>query len=263
MEPRHERGDARYRRAAWSAASIGVFALQDLDTWLIDRYRPDLPAVWDTRRWPWIGHVEALVPTIRTEIETYLAAAAIPHVAEVSGLDPESDSDQGSIPLEQGVWRTVHLFANGTWVDELASHFPVTVSCFDHVHPKANVGFSILEGRSHIHSHTDPNRGALRFQLPIIVPGSPGECRIRIGDAVVDWKEGEAVVFDLFTDHEVWNEADGIRVLLIAEIPQPLPVPLKWVNRATQYSYRFHPSYRRMPDRIAEYGRARGAATAP
>ena len=108
-----------------------------------------------------------------------------------------------------------------------------------------------------------PNRGALRFQLPIIVPGQPGDCRIRILDDVVVWKEGEAVVFDLAVEHEAWNDSDDLRVLLMVEIEQPLRFPLNLVNRTAQYCYRWHPSYRKMPTRIAQLGRDHDAAGRP
>ena len=58
----------------------------------------------------------------------------------------------------------------------------------------------------------------------------------------------------------MWNDTGHLRVLLMVEIPIPLPAPLSWFNRLAQYSYRWHPSYRGMPERIAAFGRQRDAA---
>lgn len=256
MEPQHELGLTPVRRKAKRLTSMAVFALLDVNDRAIGRVKPADPSIWDTGLWPWIPAVERLTLEIRDELEAYLKIATLPHVAEVSGFAPDSDGARESVPVETGAWRTVVLFANGRWVDETASHFPVTRSCFERIHPKANVGFSALEAHSHIAAHVGANRGALRFQLPIIVPGRSGQCRIRIGDDMVHWEEGTGIVFDLSTDHEAWNETDDLRVLLMVEIPQPLPVPWRWLNHLAQYSYRWHPSYREMPDRISAFGRA-------
>lgn len=256
MEPQHELGLPVVRRSAKRLSSMAVFALLDVNDRLIERVQPSSPPLWDKSMWPWIPAVERVTPAIREEIESYLKATTLPHVAEVSGFTQDSDGARESIPVQTGTWRTVLLFANGRWVEETARHFPLTRSCFERLHPKANVGFSALEAHSHIRDHVGPNRGALRFQLPIIVPGRSGQCRIRIGDEMVHWEEGEAIVFDLSTNHEAWNETDAMRVLLMVEIPQPLPVPSRWLNRLAQYSYRWHPSYREMPKRIAHFGRA-------
>ena len=255
QEPVHESGLPRFVRAARRAQSVAVFLLLDLNDALIARFQPDPKAMWDTAAWPWIAEAEAATPMIRAEIERYAEGITLPHVAALSGLDP--DSPEGKELGVEGTWRAVVLFSNGRWVDEVARHFPVTVGLFSGLHPKANVGFSALEPHSHIEPHVGPNRGALRFQLPLIVPGALGECRIRVGDEMVRWREGEAVVFDLSTNHEAWNDTDELRVLLMVELAMPLPRPWSWVNRLAQFSYRWHPAYRGMPERIAEFGRRR------
>jgi beta-hydroxylase len=262
MEPEHEVGLGRIEQTLRRLQSVGVFALFDLNDRLIDRYAGPLPNQWPSSRWPWIRGVEAATGDIRAELERYLAQAELPHVAEVSGLDPHSEKGKASVPVSAGSWRTVILFANGRWIEETARHFPRTKALFEDLHPKANVGFSALTAHSHIETHIGPNRGALRFQLPVIVPGQPGDCRIRILDDVVVWKEAEAVVFDLAVEHEAWNDSDDTRVLLMVEIEQPLRKPLNLVNRVAQYSYRWHPSYRQMPKRIAQLGLDHDAAAA-
>ncbi len=255
LEPDHEIRLPAYRRRVFRLMSMSSFALLDLNDTLIDRFAPPSPAIWDTATWPWIASVEARTDEIRAELLAYLADNGIPHVAEISGLEPDSPEGRASVPLRTGAWRSLLLFVSGRWVDETARHFPVTRACLEGLSPKANVGFSALDPNSHIHTHVGPNRGGLRFQLPIVVPGEPGQCRIRIGDEMVVWSEGEAVVFDLSVNHEAWNDTDERRVLLMVEICQPLPLPLSAVNRLTQYLYRWYPSFRQMPERVTRLSR--------
>ena len=257
--PAHESGMGAVRRSALTALSMGVFGLLDLNDHLIARFNKGAPSVYDPYDWPWVEGVEGRTPEIKAEFQAYLERVMIPLVAEIAGLDPDSEEGHQAAPVDAGAWRAQLLFANGEWVEEIARHFPVTRSCFQDLHPKANVGFSMLEPHSHIETHVGPNRGALRFQLPVVVPGKPGDCRIRIGEEMVVWSEGKAVVFDLSTNHEAWNDADEYRVLLMVEIAQPLSFPLSAVNRSAQYAYRWHPSYRRMNQRIAGLGDPRSA----
>lgn len=257
----HERG---LRGKLTAAVGVGVMALFDVNKRVIERRHPDLPDVWDPAQFPWVAEVEKATPQIRAEIERYLDEVMMPHVAEVSGLDPESEEGRWSTPGLQGHWRTTILFLMGRWL-EPSKHFPATLEAVSKVSgiTITNVGFTGLEGRSHIDEHVGPNKGGMRFQLPIIVPGQKGDCRIRVTDTMIEWEEGKAVMFDLAVPHEVWNDTDELRILLMMEMVMPLPFPTSLLNRFAQWSYRYFPSFRGMHGRVDQLGRkARPAAAA-
>ena len=54
--------------------------------------------------------------------------------------------------------------------------------------------------------------------LPLILPGP---ARFRVGNTTRDWKMGQAWVFDDTIEHEAWNDADELRVILIFDIWNP------------------------------------------
>ena len=60
-------------------------------------------------------------------------------------------------------------------------------------------------------------KGVLRYHLGLIVPGSEGSCRIRVGNDVRCWKEGKSLIFDDSHPHEVWNDCDSYRVVLFVD----------------------------------------------
>lgn len=252
-EPPHEQGLRRPLRELRRTQSVAAVAILDLNNALLARFGPKTE-VWPTARWRWIPELEANVGAIRQEFEQFASRRSLPHTAEIAGLDPDSEQARRSLPLESGTWRGVALFVDGAWAAEAAA-FPVTTAMFDQVAGRANVGFSVLGARSHLRAHRDPNRGALRLHLPVVVPGSRGDCRLRVGDAVLPWVEGQAVVFDLNAEHEAWNDTDQDRVVLTAEIEVPLSQPWSTVNRAAQYSFRWHPSFRGRRDRLADGSR--------
>lgn len=228
-----------------------VLALFDLNDACISRWGGALTPVRDPAAFPWTAEAERAGPEIRTEYERYLVGGGVvPQVAEIAGLEPGTPEAVDAAPVDRGIWRTLILLANGQWIDEVADHFPATRRALASCPHMTTVGFSVLEGRGHIAGHADPNRGALRYQLPLVVPGSPGQCRIRVVNEVIAWREGRSVLFDLAAMHEAWNDTDENRVLLMVETTLPLPVPLSVLNRFVQRQYRFHPSHRDMAERV-------------
>ncbi len=254
--PVSTRSGSRLRRAAVTAHGAAVLALFDLNDALISRFGGRPPAIWDPGPLAWAQDLERSRASILAEYERYREGVGTPpHVAEIAGLEPGTPEAVDAAPVEAGVWRVLILVANGRWVDEVARHFPETVAALARCPQMTTVGFSVLEAHGHIGDHADPNRGALRYQLPLVVPGHPGDCRIRVVDEVIEWREGESVLFDVNVMHEVWNDSDHDRVLLMVETVMPLRFPLSVLNRVVQHQYRYHPSHREMPDRVAALAR--------
>jgi hypothetical protein len=55
---------------------------------------------------------------------------------------------------------------------------------------------------------------------------------MQVGDEMIYWGKGKCVIFDDTHKHEVWNETNGIRVVLLLDVYRPLPVWLRRVNKA-------------------------------
>lgn len=235
-------------RARMMAQSLAVLVLLDVNDWLISRFAADLPARWDPNVFPWAASVAAAWPDMRREVEEYIEHHVMPNTVDVAGLEPGSDEARAQIPTDVGIWRTVVLQWFGEAIEENARHFPSILRVAGDL-GVTSIGLTGLDPRAHLAAHRGPNRGAVRYQLPIIVPGPPGACRIRVADEMIPWEEGRPIVFDLAVDHEVWNDTDEFRVLLMMEVPAPLPFPLSVVNRFAQRSFRFYPSFHAMRER--------------
>ena len=80
------------------------------------------------------------------------------------------------------------------------------------------VTFSALDAHTHIPPHTGSTNVRLLCHLPLILPGP---ARFRVGNETRDWKMGEAWVFDDTIEHEAWNDADELRVILIIDVWNP------------------------------------------
>lgn len=209
---------------------------------MIDRFGPDTPAVWDPSEFEWSSRVEAAWPAVRAEVEALLAGPTeIPHIEDVTGGIP-----QGNV----GPWRSFVLMHQGRWIDWNCERCPDTTALVRSIPGLTVAGFSVLEPGTHITTHRGPNKGALRYQLGVIVPGSEGDCRIRVGDEMIHWREGEGVVFDFTVEHEAWNDTDAIRVLLMLEFLTPLPWYIAAPNWVAQHAMSWFPTTRDLTDRL-------------
>lgn len=85
--------------------------------------------------------------------------------------------------------------------------------------PFSYVFFSTLRGGAKIKPHSGPMNLRLRFHLPLIVPS--GDCGINVGGQHREWIPGKALVLDDSYIHEVWNNSDEPRVILLFDIWHP------------------------------------------
>ena len=125
--------------------------------------------------------------------------------------------------LKAGAWTDMQLYANCRRDEAncarcpraaaaIAQHDAFNVLCGAHF-------FSRLTPGTHIGSHCGPSNLRLRVHLGLVVP--PGT-RIRVGDEVREWREGECLVFDDSFEHEVWHDGDaGDRIVLICDMWHP------------------------------------------
>lgn len=220
-------------------AAIAVLAANEAS---IRAFGPRTPAVWDPAGFDWSADVVAAYPEIREEVEELLRSRTeIPHIEDVTGGIP-----QGNV----GPWRSFVMMHQGDWIDWNCERCPRTTEVVRRIPGLTVAGFSVLEAGTHITEHRGPNKGALRYQLGVIVPGQDGDCRIRVGTDMLVWREGEPVMFDFTVPHEAWNDSDGTRVLLMLEVIAPMPWFLRSTNRVAQRAMGWFPTTRDLKPRL-------------
>ncbi|MGH7558102.1 MAG: aspartyl/asparaginyl beta-hydroxylase domain-containing protein [Gemmatimonadota bacterium] len=98
---------------------------------------------------------------------------------------------------------------------------PETATLVDGIeaaHAAGLVYFSRLTPGAHIAPHCGPTNARLRCHLGLEVP--PG-ARLRVGADHRAWQEGRCLVFEDSFEHEVWNDADRPRLVLILDVWHP------------------------------------------
>ena len=119
-------------------------------------------------------------------------------------------------------WRTFVLYGFGKKLERNAAQAPVTTRVLEQVPNLQTAWFSILAPGYHIPAHKGVTKGILRSHVGLIIPEKHNDCRIRVGDEICVWKPGEIFVFDDTYEHEVWNDTEEERVILLFDFDRPM-----------------------------------------
>jgi aspartyl/asparaginyl beta-hydroxylase (cupin superfamily) len=181
-------------------------------------------AFFAKEQFPWARELEANWHVIRKELEEVLQHRDdLPNFQDIS-------PDQKHLAKEDN-WKTFFFFAYGLDVPANAARCPRTSALLKAIPGAQTAMFSILSPRMHIPAHCGPYKGVIRCHLGLIVPKPENQCRIRVADTIVQWEEGKTMFFDDTFEHEVWNDTDGVRVVLFMDVLRPLSFPMSAINR--------------------------------
>lgn len=173
---------------------------------------------------PWAKELENNWHVIREELDRVLHHRDdLPNFQDIS-------PDQKH--LSKGdKWKTFFFFAYGLEAPANAARCPRTMALLKAIPGAQTAFFSILSPRMHIPAHCGPYKGVIRCHLGLVVPKPERDCRLRVADTIAHWKEGKTLFFDDTFEHEVWNETDGVRVVLFMDVLRPLRFPMSAINR--------------------------------
>lgn len=126
-------------------------------------------------------------------------------------------------------WKTFMLFMMGGFSSPALNKCPQTCSLLKKIPGLYQSFFSILDPKKEIPPHNGLYRGYLRYHLGLIIPKNHPPS-IRIKDQHYTWAEKESVLFDDSWEHEVINQSENERVVLVVDIYRPMPLLPDKVN---------------------------------
>ena len=192
---------------------------------LLKRHLVDRPVFHDIDEvFKALRKIDQSFAVVREEVLAVLPEKhRIPRYHEVDGTQEFLAGD--------GDWRMLYVHMHGSG-DRIPTRrlCPRTAALVDEIPDVCGAYLSILDAGKSIAPHSAPYLGNLRYHLGLVVPeDNPPSIRIR--DEYYTWRKGESVLFDDTLEHEVFNEADSIRVVLIVDVMRPLPWWLDKLNR--------------------------------
>ncbi|MCG8503785.1 MAG: aspartyl/asparaginyl beta-hydroxylase domain-containing protein [Sphingomonadales bacterium] len=237
------------RLSRWILKKAGRFRHR-LNRWLAKYSKIGDPAIFDNAVFPWAAGLEANWRTIRDEAEAVLKfRTAIPPMGTVSPdhkrLDPERK------------WQSFFLCAYGVWADVNCARCPETARLVKSIPGIKTAMYSIHAPGMHIPSHVGVSKFLINGHLALKVPREAEKCRIDVAGETYVWREGEFIAFDETYRHEVWNDTDESRVILLVQFDRPMRFPanaLAWVFlKFIQWSPFMADGKRNMLDWLARY----------
>lgn len=173
-------------------------------------------AIQDKAFFPWIAALERNWQAIRDEALA-IRAKDIPSLGDIS-------FDHGRIAADRR-WRTLFLKGYGYRMPGNAARAPVTAALVEKIPGLVTANFSVMEAGGHIPRHYGMTKGMLTYHLALKAPREREKCRMHIeeGDQlhVLHWEDGQSFLFDDMFNHEVWNETDEDRYILLIQIRRP------------------------------------------
>ena len=185
---------------------------------------PDTP-VLDPSQFAFTQTLEANWEVIRDE-----ARGILKHRDSIPSFDQVSP-DQKRIS-KGGSWRTFFLIGFGERLSKNCAQAPETTKLLEQIPGIQTAWFSILAPGYHIPAHRGVTKGILTCHLGLIIPKDAEQCRIRVEDETLVWQPGKTLMFCDGYDHEVWNDTDEERTVLLMQFDRPMRLPGRLFSKA-------------------------------
>jgi ornithine lipid ester-linked acyl 2-hydroxylase len=242
-----------YRRAIKLPMKKFGHALED---WVADQSPFGNSSIIDAKAFEWVERLEKNSGAIRQEVVALLNGPT--HLLDIHELSPRQ-TNLG----KDGGWKSYFFCLLGHRIEGSYKRCPETGKLLDSIPGLALAFFSVLAPGMHIKRHRGAYKGVVRCHLGLIVPEPRTAVRMTVGDEMVYWEEGKCVIFDDTHKHEVWNDTDGIRVVLLFDVYRPLPRWLTRINKAVLNLAGYAPEARRLVRIQREWEAQSSALTSP
>lgn len=206
--------DAKRAAIIWMGLRLSPLIDRALSRW---SELDDQPII-DPNLFDWVGELETNWRTIRDEADRVLGdESAMPPLRLIS-------PDHCRIATDDG-WKSFFLWGYGLRSAENCARCPQTARLLEGVPGLLSALFSVLDPHSHIPRHTGPTKAIVTGHLGLHIPQQPEGCHMEIADTDHVWQEGRMILFDDMYEHEVWNDTDERRVVLLLHIRRPERFP--------------------------------------
>jgi len=219
--------------------NISLYKSSGLANPLFDLYvgGPRRPVFYDIDRVaPALRTVDAAFDAIRSELDAVITAYE--RLPPYHSIDTDVIHSSGRIQREKR-WSVFMLACFGKVPIAAPVLAPRTLALVRQIPGFYQAMFSILEPGKNVRAHVGPSRAYLRYHLGLYVP-TDRPPRIRVKDQTYTWKERESVLFDDSWDHEVINDSDQMRSVLIIDLARPMPFPLNIIQKGLQTAASVH-----------------------
>jgi aspartyl/asparaginyl beta-hydroxylase (cupin superfamily) len=173
-----------------------------------DKYSGDEPAFFDINHLPWKKVLEDNYLLFLKELKLLIEKnddQIIPYFNE-------------TLASEKNNWTIFPLMVWGKEVQENCKKCPATYEIIQSIEGVTSCAFSMLKPNTSIKPHLGDSNVMYRVHVTLESNGQLPEMGMRVKDKTIDWKNGEVFAFCDAHEHEVWNNTDTNRYVLIIDI---------------------------------------------
>ena len=165
--------------------------------------------VHDTGSFPIASILEKNFPLIREEV--------------LRNIRSDQFHDEAEPIDRSGRWTVFMLYEAGRKHEQNCALCPFLSQLLDSnpdiTDSNPMIYLSQLAPGTKVAPHRGPTNTRVRCHLGISIP--QGDCGMRVGSSRLVWEEGKCIVFDDSFEHEVWNETDEPRIVLLLDLWHP------------------------------------------
>lgn len=178
--------------------------------------------VLDPESFDWTKELSENWEIVRDEARAiYQHHDAIPPLREIS-------PDHRGI-VEDNSWRSFFLIGYGHRQEENIARAPRTAEMVSRIPGLNSAFFSILAPGSAITPHRGVTKAFITGHLGLVVPKEREKLWMRVDDQRLHWDAGKWLMFDDTYEHEVRNDTDETRIVLLCQVERPLKSPGTWL----------------------------------
>ena len=178
-----------------------------------------------------VAELEGAADTIREEFLGVVGGLEGLAAGNGFGLDVENLTNSGSWYQRTYIKDGAKIASASGQGAPFAETFPATTAIVDrvlggvggagHALPESSVELSMMSPGTHVRRHCGPVNHKWRLHLALVVPEPEGSARLRVGSETLLWQEGKILLFDDSYEHEVWNDGETPRAVLIIDLWHP------------------------------------------
>lgn len=199
-----ELGAAEMPRSALQRARVWHYSGLPQKPWYEPSDYPELGRV--------AARLEQAYPVVRREYEAARGKVL---------LERYGSSDVHGLQADE--WLGFTLWDRGRFSTRAREWFPATCAVVDALEPalfplSGEVVFLRLKAGCRVPPHHDSTNAQVTCHLGLRIPS---DCGMRVGNETRRWHEGKVLFFDHSFEHEVWNDSDQDRVVLLLNLVHP------------------------------------------
>lgn len=127
-------------------------------------------------------------------------------------------------------WRLYYVYFMKKTNEQAKTDCPVILDIAQRIPNVISATLALLEPGVGLARHCGPYAGILRYHLGIRIPKN-NPPSLRVDKEWYTWQEGQSMVFDDVFEHEVINQSDDLRVILMIDFLRPM----NWIYNQLNY----------------------------